>query len=393
MMPESPNPPPISPDELIKIKHDLEPGSYQRVEVPGAIVLVIRSGMDYPDIVNDVEAISDELEPEEIDGLTDVCIVGDLEIVGIKLEVINTIMEKRMGEDAKIVEDLYNKLQKDYDILLFESEHDAHKKLRLGIRVPMDIKSLKSTHLPEILTRIDLPARKARVVYIIADDDYLRFYGKKFYQELTEFAAEQTPRTIEEEQDIQNQVRSGMADHFVEDEEEETTFQKTIPDIEEDIENAKPEEEPSEVIQEPESEVEEVALAAPPSSKPQVDEPVSPRPEHEAVETSRVVDILRSTLNKQGFSISTEEIENIDIIANPGEELGDFKRETQIIIKYIENPSLRDLINFEKLIDTFEVNYGILVTPNPTPDAKIFTVGKKLLVVSPEDFEQEVSEI
>ena len=64
-----------------------------------------------------------------------------------------------------------------------------------------------------------------------------------------------------------------------------------------------------------------------------------------------------------------------------------------IFIKFIEAPSLRDLIDFEKKIVKYEVKYGIVVTPDPTPDAKIFTVGKKLLVVRSEDFEQEVSSI
>jgi hypothetical protein len=374
------------------------------VEVPGAVVLVIRSGQDYPDIVNDVETISDELEFEDIDGLTDVCIVGNQEIIGIKIDVINTMMEKRMGEDAKIVEDLYNKLENDYEVLLFESEHDAHRKLRLGIRLPMDMKSINSIKLPEILTKVDIPARKAKVVYIIANDDYLRIYGKRFYDELTEFAAGQTPRTIEEEQDIQNQVRGGMADYFVEDIDEDTTFQKTIPDIEEELKSLPSDKSLSETPQEPELEPKEKKSTKKPSkrsskkrssksSKKTEDQPSEPRPERPAAEINKVIDDLRPVLNRLGYVVSSEYISDIDIIAYAGEMLEDDNRETQIFIKFIEEPSLKDMIKFEKRIEEFKVKYGVVVSKNPTTDSKIFSVGKKILVVSPEDFEQEVSSI
>jgi hypothetical protein len=390
MMPESPNPPPISSDELIKIKHNLEPGSFQRVEVPGAIVLVIRSRYDYPDIVNDIEVISDELELEDIEGLTDVCIVGDVEIIGIKLEVINIIMEKRMDEDAKIVEDLYNKLENAYDVLLFESEHDAHKKLRLGIRIPMDMKSLRGHNLPELLSKVKLPVRRAKVVYVIANDDYLRFFGKKFYQEVTDFVAEQTPRTIEEEKVIKTHVLGGMADHFVEDEEEDKTFQKKITEIEEEPPAAKPVKKPTKSKTKSKAKGKDSPSSTPKSS---VKAPDSSSGKVDPVEAGKAIENLRSLLSIQGYTISEEVLEDIDIIANPGEVLGDYQRETQIFVKFIVNPSLRDMINFEKMIEKYEVKLGILVTPDPSSDAKIFTVGKNMSVVSPEDFEQEVSSI
>ena len=406
MMPESPNPPPISPDELIKIKHRLDPGTFERAEVPGAVVLVIRSGLDYPDIVNDVEAISDELELDDVDGLTDVCLMGDLEIIGLKLEVVNAMMEKRVGEDEVIVQDLRHNLDRDYGLLLFESEHDAHKKLRLGIRVPMELKSVISNNLPELLAKVELPARKARVVYIIADDDYLRIFGPKFYTDLTEFVAEQTPRTIEEEQDIQKHVRGGMADHFVDDEEEESSFQQTITEIEAEVETDQVEQVEPEVPIDaiPEPELEPPSLPATPEQEPEptLDHVTEPEPEplptvqqpQEAeIEVSNTIDLLRNILNQQGYSISTEVLNEVDIIANPAEVLGEFQRESQIFVKFILDPSLRDLINFEKVVEKYNVKFGIIVTPDPNPESKVFAVGKKLEVVSPEDFEHGVRSI
>jgi hypothetical protein len=404
MMPESPNPPPISPDELIKIKHRLDPGTFERAEVPGAIVLVIRSGLDYPDIVNDVEAISDELELDDIEGLTDVCLMGDLEIIGLKLEVINAMMEKRVAEDEIIVKDLRYKLDRDFGSLIFESEQDAHKKLRLGIRLPMELKAVKSNNLPELMSKVEIPARKARVVYIIGDDGFIRIFGPKFYEDLTEFVAEQTPRTIEEEQDIQKHVRGGMADHFVDDEEEESSFQQTITEIEEEVERDQVEPDQLEVPPEPvpEPTVEPPAPTTVPEQEPEPTpdhstepEPSPPlqQPQETEIEVSNTIDLLRNVLNKQGYSISTEVLQDVDIIANPAEVLGEFQRESQIFIKFIIDPSLRDMINFEKVVEKYNVKFGIIVTPDPNPESKVFAVGKKLEVVAPEDFEHEVRSI
>jgi len=403
MMPESPNPPPISPDEMIKIKHRLEPGEFERVEVPGAIVLVIRSGLDYPDIVNDVEAISDELELEDVEGLTDVCLMGDLEIIGLKLEVINAMMEKRVAEDEIIVKDLSHKLDRDFGSLIFESEQDAHNKLRLGIRLPMELKAVKSNNLPELMAKVEIPARKARVVYIIGDDGFIRIFGPKFYEDLSEFVAEQTPRTIEEEQDFQKHVRGGMADHFVEDEEDESTFQQTITDIEEEIEKSQggsvlpespPEPEPEPMpVEEPEPMPDEVPEPVPEEIPEPEPEPEPALPPVTEIEASNTIDQIRNSLNQLGYSISTEVLQEIDIIANPADVLGEFQRESQIFIKYIDDPSLRDLINFEKIVDKYNVKLGIIITPNPNTDSKVFAVGKKLEVVTPEDFEQEVRSI
>ena len=102
---------------------------------------------------------------------------------------------------------------------------------------------------------------------------------------------------------------------------------------------------------------------------------------------------LINILNKQGYSISTEVLQEVDIIANPAEVLGEFQRESQIFVKFFIDPSLRDLINFEKVVEKYNVKFGIIVTPDPNPESKVFTVGKKLEVLAPEDFEQEVRSI
>lgn len=403
MMPESPNPPPIPPEQLIKLKHKLEPGEFERVEAPGTIILVIRSGMDYPDIVNDVESISDELEVVDIDGLTDVCIMGNLEIIGIKLDVITTMIEKRVEEDDKIVEDLRKKLESEFGVLLFESEHDPHNKLRLAIQVPMDFKTLKSKNLPELLAKIEFPARKAQIVYIIAEDDYLRFYGKKFYTEIIEYVAEQTPRTIEEEQVIQKQVKGGIADHFVEDQrEEESGFQTSITEItEKDEESPEPEERveaPSIAATEPDQEPsapEPLTDDAPPSLA-RLPEPAAPPEkveEYREIDLEQVLDQITRKFNEKGYTISNETIQYVDLIVTQTNEEGQPLHGKKFFISVLNVPKLRDLINFEKIVAKYKIELGLVITPNPIPEAKIFAVGKKLEVISPEEFDDEVNAI
>ncbi len=407
MMPESPNPPPITPDELVRLKHKLEPGEYERVEAPGTIILVIRSGMDYPDIVNDIESISDELEFADIKGLTDICIMGNLEIIGIKLDVITTMIEKRVEEDDKIVEALRKKLDNDFGVLLFESEHDPHNKLRLAIHVPMDIKALKSNNLPELLAKVELPARKATIVYIIAEDDYLRLYSNKFYPELIEFAAEQTPRTLEEEQVIKKQVKGGIADHFVEDNREEKSgFQASITEITEKDEADQeqpppPEEDQPSLPAQVEAQTKlpsgpKQIVEVPPTSQPQ---PAVPEPHSDMVEKYREVDLeqllnhLKLKFNEKGYALKDEVIDGVDLIVTQLDFEGQPQRGKQVFIKIIAVPKLRDLINFEKIITKYKIDLGLMITPNPTSEAKIFTVGKKLEVISPDEFDDEVSAI
>jgi hypothetical protein len=312
-------------------------------------------------------------------------------------------------EDDKIVEDLRKKLDNDFGVLLFESEHDPHNKLRLAIHVPMDIKALKSNNLPELLAKVELPARKATIVYIIAEDDYLRFYGKKFYSEIIEFVAEQTPRTLEEEQVIQKQVKGGIADHFVEDNrEEESGFQASITEITEKDEDAQEPRSPSEESQAPLTPAAEPQSKLPSEPEPVVASPATPspppvapepEPQLETVEKHRDVDLeqllgqLKHKFDEKGYFLKDEVVEGVDLIVTQLDSEGQPQRGKQMFIKIIAVPELRDLINFEKIIAKYKIDLGLMITPNPTSEAKIFAVGKKLEVISPDEFDEEVSAI
>ena len=83
----------------------------------------------------------------------------------------------------------------------------------------------------------------------------------------------------------------------------------------------------------------------------------------------------------------------MDLIVTQTDEEGQPIHGKKVFIRVLNVPKLRDLINFEKIVAKYKIELGLVITPNPIPEAKIFAVGKKLEVITPEEFDDEVNAI
>ena len=207
---------PLTRNELIKLKHQIEPDDYLVVESGSERILVIRSAREFPDIVNDLEGMINKLDIRDTSELSHALIIGSEEVVGVPLASIQSLVNRRNEDDERISEDLTEKLIEPFTTLLFESEDDPLKTLRLGIRISGKIEDLRGQQLPEIVfSKIKSLPRKSEVIYLIADDGYLRMSGIEFYRKLMEFLRENPQRNKELASEFDYMTRGKLADHFV----------------------------------------------------------------------------------------------------------------------------------------------------------------------------------
>ena len=105
----------LTKEELIKLKHSIEPYDYQVVDQVGRKILVIRSELEFPDIVNDLEIMINKFDMRDINQIAQAMIIGDAEVVGIPVNAINSLLDRRIEDDEIIAADLEDKLDDDYD--------------------------------------------------------------------------------------------------------------------------------------------------------------------------------------------------------------------------------------------------------------------------------------
>ncbi len=208
---------PLTKEEIIKLKHQIEPNDYLVVHSGQQQILVIRTQRKFPDIVNDLENIVNKLDLRDVNQLSHALIIGDEEVVGIPLDAIDTLMTRRTEDDERIASDLGEKLIEPYTTLLFESDNDPMKTLRLGIRIAGNLKELKPQQLPEILfSKIKSLPRHSEVIYLLAEDGYLRLSGSDFYRRLREFLRKNPNKNKELASEFVYMTRGKLADHFIE---------------------------------------------------------------------------------------------------------------------------------------------------------------------------------
>jgi hypothetical protein len=210
---------PLTKEELIKLKHQINQNDYLVVESGTQRILIVRSAREYPDIVNDLDVMINKLDNRDTKDLSHAMIIGEEEVIGIPLMAIESLVERRREDDEKIAEDLGEKLIEPYTTLLFESDNDPLKTLRLGIRVSGNLEDFKPQELPEILfSKIKSLPRHSEVVYLIAEDGYIRLSGNEFYKRLREFLKENPSINKELAKEFIHMTRGRLADHFVESE-------------------------------------------------------------------------------------------------------------------------------------------------------------------------------
>jgi hypothetical protein len=216
MSPGMPSAIPLTREELVKLKHQIEPNDYLVVESGTLRIMVVRTAREFPDIVNDLDGMINKLDIRDTKELSHALIIGDEEVVGVPLQAIESLIERRIEDDERIAEDLGEKLIEPFTTLLFESENDPYQTLRLGIRVAGNLKDFKPQELSEILfAKIKSLPRHSEVVYLIAEDGYIRLSGNEFYKRLREFLKENPETNRELAKEFIYMTRGRLADHFV----------------------------------------------------------------------------------------------------------------------------------------------------------------------------------
>ncbi len=244
---------PLTKEELVRLKYQIEPTDYLVVQSGHEKILAIRSSREFPDIVNDLECMINKLDIRDANELNHALIIGDEEVIGVPLDAIDSLISRRMEEDERIATDLGEKLIEPYTTLLFESEHDPFKTLRLGIRVEGNLKDFKPQQLPDILfSKIKSLPRHSEVIYLIADDGYIRISGLEFYRRLREFLRENPNKNRELAKEFIYMTRGKLADYFIDKCSDEDLF---LTGRQEDITNFIPEDEPEESVPKEKTEV------------------------------------------------------------------------------------------------------------------------------------------
>jgi hypothetical protein len=209
----------LNKEELIKLKHSIDAYDYQIVEHGSRRILIIRSELEFPDIVNDLEIMINKFDMRDINQLDQAMIIGDAEVLGIPVDAINSLMSRRIEDDEVIAGDLEDRLEESYSTLVFEHEDDPLKVVRLGIKVPGKLEDYKPQELKETLfSKMKSFPRDCEIVYLLADDGYVRMNGKKFYNQLSEFIRDNPDMNKDLQDDIADTARGNLADHFISEE-------------------------------------------------------------------------------------------------------------------------------------------------------------------------------
>jgi hypothetical protein len=430
---------PLTREELIKLKHQLDPDDYLVVESGRDRILVIRSAREFPDIVNDLDGLINKLDIRDTNDLSSALIIGEEEVVGVPLEAINSLITRRNEEDEQIATDLGEKLIEPYTTLLFESENDPLKTLRLGIRVRGNLKDFKAQEIPELLfSKIKSLPRHSEVVYLITEDGYIRLSGIEFYRKLHEFLKENPNKNRELAKEFIYMTRGKLADHFIDNGSLEDIFetskqeninkfitkeqptrqdQPVTPELKPEVrEKVKPpvgSETPAQEISEVKPEVElepepEIIIEReieemPPrwssdmeqklkvkaetdkqslmrtalESKPGLGpEPRSTKPQ---LTNAELLILLQEKLSKVGMEV----IHGVDI---PGVELAVNNQDSfikRVFFSYMPEFDLKKAVLLERSIERFSPDLSIIIGASgvDNPDTKLFAVGKNMLVI------------
>ena len=418
---------PLTREELIKLKHQIKPNDYLVVESAADRILVVRSERELPDIVNDLDGMINKLDIRDTNELTHALIIGEEEVIGVPLNAITSLVERRIEDDNLIAEDLGEKLVEPYTILIFESENDPLKTLRLGIRVEGNLKDFKPQELPEILfSKIKSLPRHSEVVYLIAEDGYIRLSGNEFYRRLREFLQKNPERNKELAREFIYMTRGKLADHFVNKDPYEdllnTAKQENINSFVSEVEPITPEEEiklkanafdfdkaeleseASKVIppEKPESSTGVAKLEDSEESLTEIKADALSLSEQEAITGDKTVFELKSEsesttkkswpsvtrfiidlqqkLSESGFEIMQGvEIPGVDLAAKNPDSIV-----SRVFFTYMPEFNLKKALTMERSINKFSPELSIMISVPDVDDSemRLFAVGKNILVTT-----------
>lgn len=421
MMRKAPLGMPLNRDELIKLKHQIEPMDYLVVESGHERILVIRTEREFPDLVNDLECMINKLDIRDTNELSHALIIGEEEVVGVPLKAIEALIERRMEEDERIATDLSEKLIEPYTTLLFESENDPIKTLRLGIRVAGNIGDFKPQQLPEMLfSKIKSLPRRSEVIYLIADDGYIRLSGTEFYRRLGEFLKANPNINKELAKEFIYLTRGKLADYFIEkgldddvlsqgrqeninqyltteasqpsseppttkiaeDKDVEITeelpepAQREASEVEAEVEGEVEAEVGSESVKEEQLKQSEKSMVERLGAQTDIKTETKSDTDQSWPSSTSFIIKLQEKLSETGFEVVHGlEIPGSDIVANNPDSIIN-----RVFFCYMPEFNLKKALALERSINRYSPELSIIIGASDDPDLRLFAVGKNILI-------------
>ncbi len=159
------------------IREKMKDYEYRVINKNNFRVLAVRSPNRYPDMVNDVEHLVERIKIDDMKSLTNVCLIGEKEVVNVQPKIIDVLVRSRKEHDNKIVEKI-RKLEMN-ESTTFTDDDDPNKLCRFAFRIPAMIEEY-----PGLIKKMKMPPADVSIIYIIGYDGYVRIIADDFVKML-----------------------------------------------------------------------------------------------------------------------------------------------------------------------------------------------------------------
>lgn len=168
----------MNEEKIFDIRNEMRDYEYRVIDDSGGRILAVKSPNKYPDIVNDVEHLVERIRMEDTKALTEVCLIGEKEVVSVQPKIIDVLVRARKKEDDRIVEKMRKKIGMNENAI-FIDENDPYKLCRFVFRIP----AMVDEH-PSFIKKMEMPPDDVAVIYIIGHDGYVRIMADDFVKML-----------------------------------------------------------------------------------------------------------------------------------------------------------------------------------------------------------------
>ncbi len=168
----------MNEEKFFEIREKMKDYEYRVINKNNSRILTVRSPNKYPDIVNDVERLVERIKIDDMKSLTNVCLIGEKEVINVQPRIIDVLVRSRKEHDDKIVEKMREKLGMD-ESTSFRDDDDPNKLCRFALRISTMIEEY-----PGLIKKMEMPPDGVSIIYIIGHDGYVRIMADDFVKML-----------------------------------------------------------------------------------------------------------------------------------------------------------------------------------------------------------------
>lgn len=164
----------MNDEKFFELRQKMKDYDYRILDGEGDRVLAVRSPNKYPDIVNDVERLVERIKINDVKHLTNVCLVGEEEVLDVQPKIVGLLVRTRKNHDDRIVEKMRKQLGVNKSTI-FTDENDVYKLRRFAFRMPAGVDEYHG-----FIKKTPMPPEDVSIIYIIGNDDYVRIMADDF---------------------------------------------------------------------------------------------------------------------------------------------------------------------------------------------------------------------